>query len=244
MSESWFISDLHLDPSKPHLFGLFQTFVRSVPPSLDALYILGDLFEYWIGDDVLDSPLSAYITPTVKLLSDLSSKGVPVYFIHGNRDFLMGQRFADDAGVQLLDEEHIVDLYGQRVLLMHGDQLCTDDTAYQQFRSMARSPQWQADILSLSIPDRIAKANEIREESAHSALQKTHEIMDVNTQAVLEVVAKHDVNMLIHGHTHRPAIHSLNLAGQPATRIVLGDWCQSPSVLRLGSNRLHLTDGR
>jgi len=223
-----FISDLHLAPERPAIIGLFLQFLKTRAPQAEALYILGDLFEYWIGDD-------AGRTPEVQLLTQalrtLTSSGVPVYVMHGNRDFLLGQEFESVTGCKLLPDPSIIDLYGERVLLMHGDTLCTDDVDYLKFRTMVRNPQWIAGFLAKSIPERLAMVREVREISKTAMAAKKPEIMDVNPNAVSEAFRAHGVNHLIHGHTHRPAQHDLQVNGHPVRRTVLGDWYDQGSVL-------------
>ena len=215
-----FISDLHLEPAHPARTALLLDFLHQTAPSVDALYILGDLFEAWIGDDDDAEP-----GPTVAAaLRRLTAGGVPVFFLHGNRDFLLGERFAAAAGVQLLLESTVIDLAGERVLLLHGDTLCTDDTDYQAFRAQVRNPAWQAELLNLPLAHRRMLAAQLRESSRQATGQKAAEIMDVNPAEVERVMRRHDVQRLIHGHTHRPAIHHWLPDGRPTWRAVLGDW--------------------
>ncbi len=228
MAETLFISDLHLDGARPHIIELFLEFLRDHACHADALYILGDLYEYWIGDD---DPAEA-LQPTVEALAQLSSRGIATYFIHGNRDFLIGREFARRSGCRLLPESAVIDLYGEPTLIMHGDTLCTDDTAYQAFRAKIRNPIVRRILLSLSVNLRRKIAERLRGKSKEATGAKTTEIMDVNPQAVEEMMRKHRVWRLIHGHTHRPAVHQLEIDGSPATRIVLGDWYEQGSVLR------------
>ncbi|MBV8157102.1 MAG: UDP-2,3-diacylglucosamine diphosphatase [Dyella sp.] len=225
-----FISDLHLDDSRPHITRLFEEFLASEEVrKADALYILGDLVEAWIGDDD-DAELPTRIANATRSLSE---SGVPVYFMVGNRDFLLGQDFARRAGFTLLDDGAVHDLYGQPTLLMHGDVLCTDDVAYQTLRKQVRMPAWQAQILAMSLPARRAFAAKAREDSRAHTGSTMETIMDVNADAVADTMRKAGVTRLIHGHTHRPAIHGFDLDGQPAERIVLGDWYEHGSVLRV-----------
>lgn len=232
-----FISDLHLDASCPAIIELFLAFLSGQARQADACYILGDLFEAWIGDDD-----DAELGRTVALaLRDLSDSGVPVFFIHGNRDFLVGERFAAVAGFRLLAETEIIDLYGEPVLLLHGDTLCTDDTEYQAFRTQVRDPLWQSQLLALPLTQRRLLAAQLRETSRQSTRQKAADIMDVNPGAVLQTLYDHRVKRMIHGHTHRPAIHEGLLAGESTRRAVLGDWSTDVgSVLRCDANGWHL----
>jgi UDP-2,3-diacylglucosamine hydrolase len=222
-----FISDLHLDEARPHITEEFARLLAGEARSADALYILGDLFESWIGDDD-DSPLAAQVATHVRALADA---GVPVHFMHGNRDFLLGEDYARRAGMALLPDPTVVELRGQRILLMHGDTLCTDDVEYQKFRSVVRDPHWQRAFLAKPLAERRAFAAMARGESSRQTATKQAEIMDVNEQAVLAAVRAHSVRTLIHGHTHRPATHRITVNGQIAERIVLGDWYEQGSVL-------------
>lgn len=220
----WFISDLHLDASRPAITNLLLIFLQEIQEQAEALYILGDFFEYWVGDDSLDNPLSISFQPVLQQLRILSNNGTQLYFQQGNRDFLVGERFADTIGCTLLPEQHIIDFYGTPTLLMHGDSLCTDDIAYQQARVMLRNPLWQQQFLSLPLASRIAQAQAMRAQSQQAMQSKSEQILDVNPHAVMQVLQQNGVQQLIHGHTHRPAIHELPMATGIAKRIVLGDW--------------------
>lgn len=224
-----FISDLHLDDRRPETTRLLLEFLQDEARQADALYILGDLFEYWLGDD---APSQCAIE-VAAALKQLAQQDVPCYFMHGNRDFLLRQDYAAQAGLELLPEEYIADLYGERVLLMHGDSLCTDDIAYQQFRAMVRNPAWQQDFLSKSPQERMQAALQARDASALHKGAVDMTIMDVNPGEVAAAFERHGVARMIHGHTHRPATHELTIKGQPAQRIVLGDWYTQGSVLRV-----------
>jgi len=224
-----FISDLHLDEQRPETTDLFLQFLRYETGSADALYILGDLFEYWLGDDVP----SNCATRVASALSSLVNSGTPCYFMHGNRDFLLRDTYAKQAGITLLPEEYVLDLYGEQVLLMHGDSLCTDDIPYQQFRVLVRNPDWQDDFLSKSPEERLQVAIQARNASAEHKGNVGMEIMDVNAAEVSAAFARHGVQKMIHGHTHRPATHDLEANQSPAQRIVLGDWYTQSSVLRV-----------
>jgi UDP-2,3-diacylglucosamine hydrolase len=224
-----FISDLHLDPARPAITGLLLNFLEQPARQAEALYILGDLFEAWIGDDDAAEP-GQTVAAALRTLTD---SGVPAYFLHGNRDFLLGARFAAASGIQLLPESVIIQLAGNPVLLLHGDTLCIDDVEYQAFRAQVRHPAWQAQILALPLAQRRALAGQLRETSRQAAQQKAADITDVNPAEVERVMRAQGVQHLIHGHTHRPAIHEWLLDGQPALRAVLGDWQeQQGSVLR------------
>ncbi|MCW8924710.1 MAG: UDP-2,3-diacylglucosamine diphosphatase [Xanthomonadales bacterium] len=224
-----FISDLHLDDKRPETTALLLRFLEREAANAEALYILGDLFEYWLGDD---APSDCSLA-VAKGLRALGQKGVACYFQHGNRDFLLRQNYADLAGMTLLPEEYLADLYGERVLLMHGDSLCTDDVEYQQFRSQVRDPAWQKEFLAQSAEQRLEAARMARDASALHKGDVAMAIMDVNAAEVLRRFERHGVQRLIHGHTHRPAVHELTANGQAAQRIVLGDWFTHGSVLRV-----------
>lgn len=224
-----FVSDLHLDAQRPAVTALFIQFLRSEARSASALYILGDLFEAWIGDDIADPAGDA----VADALRDLHAAGVPSYFIHGNRDFLVGDDWARRARVCLLADPSLIIIEGRPTLLMHGDTLCIDDVGYQAFRSQVHQPAWQLGFLARSADERLAFAAQARAESRRQTAAKDASIMDVNDAAVRAAMTAHGVTRLIHGHTHRPAIHAFELDGQPAQRIVLGDWYEQGSVLRV-----------
>ena len=224
-----FISDLHLDDRRPETTNLLLKFLEDEAAHADALYILGDLFEFWLGDDVPSKCSLAVATA----LKRLSQSGVPCYFMHGNRDFLLQGEYATRAGLELLPEEYVADLYGEPVLLMHGDNLCTDDVAYQQFRTVVRDPAWQRDFLAKSPEERLQTALQARDASAAHKGAVDMTIMDVNPGEVVAAFERHGVSRMIHGHTHRPATHDLEIKGRPAQRIVLGDWYTQGSVLRV-----------
>lgn len=223
-----FVSDLHLDPARPAITALFLDFLARQAGRADACYILGDLFEAWVGDDD-DAELGRTVAGALRALAD---SGVPVHFLHGNRDFLIGERFAAAAGVRLLPESEAINLYGEPVLLLHGDTLCTDDTDYQAFRAQVRDPAWQARLLELPLAQRRALAGQLRETSQQATQLKETAITDVNLEAVDGALRARGIRRMIHGHTHRPAIHEWMLDGQPARRAVLGDWYDRGSVLR------------
>jgi len=224
-----FISDLHLDDRRPETTAQALKFLQDEAYGADALYILGDLFEFWLGDDV-PSQCSLDMAGELKEVSD---SGVPCYFMHGNRDFLLREDYAARAGLELLPEEYVAELYGERVLLMHGDSLCTDDVAYQQFRTMVRNPAWQREFLAKSPQERLQTALQARDASAAHKGAVDMTIMDVNPGEVVAAFERHGVHRMIHGHTHRPATHDLEVRGRPAQRIVLGDWYTQGSVLRV-----------
>lgn len=234
-----FISDLHLQADRPDITAALFRFLEETAPGAEALYILGDFFEYWIGDDYSDE----LIEEVRKQLHALSASGVPIFFMHGNRDFLLGEAFAARAGMLLLHDPTVIDLNGQRALLMHGDSLCTADTEYQAFRAQARNPEWQNAILSKSIDERLALARQLREKSKTESAMKAEDIMDVTQTEVEKVMLEHNVRLLIHGHTHRPAEHEFELNGEPAKRIVLGDWHTQMWSLTSDGQALRLQPG-
>lgn len=232
-----FISDLHLDDARPAITALFEQFLASKEARhADALYILGDLVEAWVGDDD-DAELPARIARATRTLRD---SGVPVYFMHGNRDFLLGEAFARRAGLQLLADPTVHDFYGTPTLLMHGDLLCTDDTVYQKVRAEVRTPEWKHKVLATPLAARRALAAKSREESRSHTGNAGEQIMDVNPGAVEDAMRQAGVTRLIHGHTHRPAVHDLELDGRQAQRIVLGDWYEQGSVLRVDADGIDL----
>jgi UDP-2,3-diacylglucosamine hydrolase len=234
-----FISDLHLDAARPDITAQFLQFLEDEAAQSDGLYMLGDLFEAWIGDDDPDPDKRRVIAA----LKRLTSSGVPCFVMHGNRDFLMGSRFCRDTGAQLIQDGTIVTLGGRKVLLMHGDTLCTDDHAYQRLRRIVRNPVVQWVLRSLSLAQRQRLAARMRAGSkAHieAADRSMPYVMDVNGAAVADAFRTHGVDCLIHGHTHRPAIHSLVVDGKPCTRIVLGDWYEQGSVLRWNAESFEL----
>lgn len=232
-----FIADLHLDDSRPQITDLFEHFLAGDEVrQADALYILGDLVEAWIGDDD-DAELPTRIAQATRAVRDA---GVPVYFMAGNRDFLLGEDFARRAGLTLLEDGTVHELYGHPTLLMHGDVLCTDDVAYQTVRRQVRTPQWKAQIMAMSLDARRAFAAKAREDSRAHTGATMETIMDVNADAVAEAMRHAGVTRLIHGHTHRPAVHDFTLDGSPAQRIVLGDWYTQGSVLQVAPEAVAL----
>ena len=237
---TWFISDLHLDAKRPQMVQAFMQFLGEVNGQADALYILGDLFEYWIGDDIVDSPAGQIVKPLLGGLKQLSDNGTTLYFTHGNRDFLVGERFSEMTGCTLLPEKQVIDLNGTPTLLMHGDTLCTDDVEYQELRKIFYDTERREQFLALGFEDRVAEANRIRQISQEKMQHKSEEIMDVNQQAVEAAMLEAGVTQLIHGHTHRPAIHEFELNGQPAKRVVLGDWYEQVSCLKVSDGQFDL----
>jgi UDP-2,3-diacylglucosamine hydrolase len=226
-----FISDLHLTEERPAANEQFIDFLESKARSAGALYILGDLFEYWIGDDDLEEPFNAVMAG---MLRALTRAGVPVYVMHGNRDFLMSERFCAATGAQLLADPTVHEIQGVRTLLVHGDTLCTDDADYQNWRRIARSEQWQRDFLAQSRAERRSMILGLREKSKAVIQAKPAEIMDVSQAAVVEALRRHGVTRLVHGHTHRPGRHAHSVDGHPAERWVLPDWYGRGGYLEIG----------
>lgn len=234
-----FISDLHLSPARPDITRLFLDFLQTDGRASSALYILGDLFDAWLGDD--DN--SDFANTVRNGLKELTALGVPVYFMAGNRDFLIGERFADQTGVVLLEEGHIARLYERRALLLHGDSLCTDDHSYQRFRRIIRAPLTQALLTRLPLRWRMGIATKLRASSntQQPLTEQRARIMDVNEKAVQTALMAADVDLVIHGHTHRPAIHQLQRPdGVAAQRVVLGDWYEQGSILEVRRESLEL----
>jgi len=227
-----FISDLHIDASRPAITEQFLSFLRTEAASAEALYILGDLFESWVGDDAADPAQSAAVAG----LRELTAAGVPCFVMHGNRDFLLGPQFCAMTGALLLPDPLIVTLYGEPVLVMHGDALCTDDRAYQRLRATVRDADWQRQFLALCVAQRRALAGAARVGSqAHTATLE-YAIADVNAASVAAALRAAGTATLLHGHTHRPGIHPLQIDGRACTRIVLGDWYTQGSLLRWDRN--------
>lgn len=223
-----FISDLHMEAERPEIANQFLRFMETEALAADSLYILGDLFESWVGDDDPNEHY-AWIKQGLK---KLTRKDVPVFFMHGNRDFMIGADFATETGVQILADPTCIDCHGQRVLLSHGDAYCTDDAEYQAVRTMTRDHQWQTMMRSKSLEERLAFAAQARAASLAHGDTLDDAISDVNAESIEQAFVAANVSMMLHGHTHRPAIHDLVVAGQPAQRIVLGDWFEQGSVVR------------
>ncbi len=232
-----FISDLHLEADRPDIAEQFTAFLGGEARDAEALYILGDLFEAWVGDD---DPNPHYADMT-RAIRELSDTGVPVFFMHGNRDFMIGDDFARAAGLTLLADPTPVELYGQTVLLAHGDAYCTDDVEYQQMRGMVRNPEWQAMMLAKPVEERLAIARAAREQSMARNAGLAEDIMDVNQAAIESALRDTGLTTMLHGHTHRPAVHEFDLDGEKATRIVLGDWYDQGSVVRWDASGFELS---
>ena len=223
-----FISDLHLTSERPLGVSLFQRFLSAVAPGAPALYILGDLFEAWVGDDDLCAPLNTSVTAALKQLAD---SGTHIFCIQGNRDFLLGGRFAEAAGLSLLADPSVIDLYTTPTLISHGDAWCTDDKPYQAFRAQVRDPAWQTATLNRPLSERHAMARAMREQSASAKHNVKPDIMDVNVEAIENAFRRHGVKRMIHGHTHRPARHDHKVDGADCVRWVLPDWYETGGYL-------------
>ncbi len=239
-----FISDLHLDHERPEVTRLFGDFIDGEARGADALFILGDLFEAWVGDDD-PSELGKLVANKLRALTDYH---VPVHFQHGNRDFLVGRDFARSAGMMLLPENAVIVLYGKPVLVMHGDTLCTGDHAYQTFRARTRNPAWQTQFLSQPLNARLAFAAQARAASLQRQQAMKHDdraqfetVTDVSPAAVHETFVRYGIDTMIHGHTHRPAIHALDVNKRACERVVLGDWYTQGSVLRVNAGGMRLS---
>ncbi|HET7732037.1 MAG TPA: UDP-2,3-diacylglucosamine diphosphatase [Usitatibacter sp.] len=222
-----FISDLHLDDSRPGIVEGFERFLREVAPGAAALYILGDLFEYWVGDDSLALPFPARAAEALRA----AARRHPVHFMHGNRDFMVAERFARETGLALLPDPTRIDLHGVPTLLLHGDTLCTGDVAYQRFRAQVRDPAWQRAALARPMEERLAIARSMRADSAEAKLGKTMGIMDVAPAAVEQAFRDSGCDVIIHGHTHRPARHVHVVDGRECVRWVLPDWYERGGYL-------------
>jgi UDP-2,3-diacylglucosamine hydrolase len=233
-----FVSDVHLDASAPQAIEQFLEFLRREAASAEALYILGDLFETWVGDDDPD-PAKARVRAGLRALT---ASGVACFVIHGNRDFLLGRDFCDSTGCRLMPDPMITELDGERVLLTHGDALCTDDHSYQELRSIVRTPEWQRRFLTLPVTDRELLANQARAGSREHTTNTTAYIMDVNQDTVATAYRATRVRRIIHGHTHRPGVHDTSMEGEPAQRIVLGAWYEQGSYLFYENGRYELRE--
>ena len=223
-----FISDLHLEAARPEIAAQLFDFLGTEAASADALYILGDLFESWVGDD---DPNEHYAT-VKNALRDLADTGVPLFFMHGNRDFMIGDRFAEETGVSILPDPYVTNIHGRKVMLSHGDAYCTDDLEYQAVRKMSRDPAWQSMMLAKSLDERLAFAAQARAASMAHGGSLNDDISDVNDAAIHDAMSAANVRLMLHGHTHRPAVHDIEVDGDAAQRIVLGDWYEQGSVVR------------
>lgn len=235
---TYFISDLHLAPDRRKVSGMFDAFLRDASEDAEAIYILGDLFEFWVGDDAV---IEVGQSDACSAIRRVTGSGTPVYFMPGNRDFLVGDAFTEITGCRLLSDPSRIEIDGRNILLMHGDSMCTDDTAHQKFRAMVNDAGWQKGFLALPVDKRIELALNARSESALHKSATSMEIMDVNPGAVEHEIRKHAATILIHGHTHRPGIHLVEVDGRRSKRIVLGDWDAHHSVLRYESGTFSLS---
>jgi UDP-2,3-diacylglucosamine hydrolase len=230
MPRALFISDLHLTCERPAANEALFAFLEQEARDADALYILGDLFEYWIGDDDLAEPLNAIVAG---FLANTARDGTPVFLMHGNRDFLMADDFCRASGAQLLADPTVIELHGQRTLLMHGDTLCTGDAAYQDWRRLCRSGDWQSAFLAGPLESRRSRMLGLRAKSETDKRSKPLTLMDVDEHAVREVLRTHNCTRLIHGHTHRPGHHVIDVGGRPCERWVLPDWYRQGGYLEI-----------
>jgi UDP-2,3-diacylglucosamine hydrolase len=236
--DTLFISDLHLDAGEPAAGAQFVDFLATRAASAEALYILGDLFEAWVGDDDREP----YRDSICAALASLAERGVACYVMHGNRDFLLQRGFASRSGAHLIGDPIIIDLYGEQALLTHGDALCIADRPYQLLRGVVRSARWQRQFLHLPLGLRRSLAEQARQGSQRHTQRTASQIMDVDQDAVTAAMRACNVHTLIHGHTHRPAVHQFELDGRPARRIVLGAWHEQGSVLAWGADGFRLEE--
>ena len=228
-----FISDLHLDKDRPKVIRYFIDFLNNLESDIESLYILGDFVEYWVGDDDPGDGLEEVFSSIKK-----KSNSIPIYFMHGNRDFMISEKFCNHHGMKFLKDPTRIKLHGKKILLMHGDTLCIDDIEYQKFRTMVRSPLWQNEMLKKSLEERINLAKMLRAKSLSETGTKDEVIMDVNNDEVISQLKKHNVDMIIHGHTHRPNIHKIISENKEFKRIVLGDWYDKSFILRISDDEI------
>lgn len=232
-----FISDLHLSAQRPSSISLFTDFMEKSGCLLESVYILGDLFDYWIGDDASDELGYTKVEAALKQTTD---SGTKVYFIAGNRDFLVGNAFAARTGVKILEDMTILELENQRIMISHGDQFCIDDSEYLRMRKQFHDPAWQNAFLSKSIEERKAITMQLREKSEQSKMDKSMEIMDVNEDEIKRVLEENTLDIIIHGHTHRPYVHAIELKGKSCRRYVLGEWKSERSVIYGNQGKYYL----
>jgi len=228
-----FISDLHLDKDRPKVIRYFIDFLNNLESDIESLYILGDFVEYWVGDDDPGDGLEEVFSSIKK-----KSNSIPIYFMHGNRDFMISEKFCNHHGMKFLKDPTKIKLHGKKILLMHGDTLCIDDIEYQKFRTMVRSPLWQNEMLKKSLEERINLAKMLRAKSLSETGTKDEVIMDVNNDEVISQLKKYNVDMIIHGHTHRPNIHKIISEKKEYKRIVLGDWYDKSFILRISDGEI------
>lgn len=240
MSQTLLISDLHLAPERPQMLQLFVDFANNIAAKADSLYILGDFLEVWWGDD---DPAADYQEVFNAIQRLVETNNTAVFLMHGNRDFMIGHELAKRCHFTLIDDPYPLELAGKKAMLIHGDSLCTDDIEYQKFRQMVRNPQWQQQVLQKSLEERYALAQSIREQSKSNTAMKAEDIMDVNPEATRKIFTDNNIDLLIHGHTHRPAFHKMDIDGKPVQRIVLSDWYEHGSYLRISdSNSIDMLD--
>jgi len=233
MKDTVFISDLHLLPQRPEVIELFIRFTKEIASSADVLYILGDFLEVWWGDD---DPAVEY-QPVFDALTSLATEhNTEIFLMHGNRDFMIGEVLAEQCHFKIIDDPHKIKIQDRDCLLMHGDTLCIDDIEYQKFRQMVRDPLWQQQALTKSLEERFQLAKSIREKSQQSTIGKGEVIIDVNQDETDKAFIDNHVDLIIHGHTHRPAIHKKIINGQETTRVVLADWHDTGSYLRVNDS--------
>ena len=228
-----FISDLHLDKDRPKVIRYFIDFLNNLESDLESLYILGDFVEYWVGDNDPGDGLEEVFSSIKK-----KSNSIPIYFMHGNRDFMISEKFCNHHGMKFLKDPTKIKLHGKKILLMHGDTLCIDDIEYQKFRTMVRSPLWQNEMLKKSLEERMNLAKMLRAKSLSETNAKDEIIMDVNDNEVINQLRKYDVDIIIHGHTHRPNIHKIISENKECKRIVLGDWYDKSFILRISDDEI------
>ncbi len=233
---TFFVADVHLSEQQPAITASFLQFLANDATQADSLYILGDLFEIWVGDDDPHS-LHRQVATALKLLHQ---QGIHCYFMHGNRDFLLGAAFANESGMTLLPEQKVLECHGHKLLILHGDTLCTDDINYQNFRKIVRNRLVKRLFLWLPLKLRLSIATLMRQHSQQTSNRKSEHIMDVNTQAVITLLQQHHVDGIIHGHTHRPAIHDIKYHTHPAQRAVLGAWHTQGSVIKVSADAIEL----
>ena len=232
-NQTIFVSDIHLCESRPSITDAFVKFLNKTTSQVDSLFILGDLFEYWIGDD---SKQHENVIEAIKALTD---RHIKVFLMHGNRDFLIGSFFEKKTGALLLQDPTLIEVYDRKILLSHGDSLCTDDVEYQSFKKKVRNESWKNEFLKKSLPERILIANNFRKESELNKKNKSEQIMDANPDEVNRILTQFNYpDFFIHGHTHRPNHHSINLDGHRMQRIVLGDWYEQGSYLTLDTHSI------
>ena len=228
-----FISDLHLDKDRPQVINHFINLLNNLDSNVSSLYILGDFVEFWVGDDDPAEGLTDVFDSIKK-----QSRKRDIYFMHGNRDFMITKDFCEKSGMKLLDDPTVITLGDKKILLMHGDTLCIDDHQYQEFRSMVRSVAWQNEMLKKSLAERIDFAKMLRAKSLSAIDAKDEIIMDVNNEEVVKMIKEYNVDMIIHGHTHRPNIHKIIIDNQEYERIVLGDWYDKSFILKITDNKI------